>query len=120
MIHNTSTRRHVGFLMIATLLFVTVAPGSAFAGMVSTDKAITEETAVMNRDALVEELSRDDVRIQLEQMGVNADKAVERVAAMTDAEVRALSAGAGDIPAGANVGVGVTILIVILVVLILR
>lgn len=117
---NQSTRRNVGFIMIAAMLFVTVAPGSAFAGIVGTGAVIAEETATANRDVLLEKLGRDDVRVQLEQMGVDPDEAVERVAAMTDQEVGALSAGLGDHPAGEGVGVGAAILIVLIVILILR
>lgn len=120
MIDNTSSRRNVGLLMMAMLLFVTMAPRSAFATMVSTDRAIEEQAAMVDRDALREQLSRDDVQAQLEQMGVSADRAIERVAAMTDTEIRSLSAGLGDIPAGADVGLGVALLLVVLVVVLVR
>lgn len=120
MTNNTSNRRHISVLMIATLLFATLAPTSAMAGIVGTGSAINEQSSLMNRDALIEQLGRDDVRMQLEQMGVNADEAVERVAAMTDSDVIMLSNGLAEMPAGAGVGVVAAVLIVVLVVLLLR
>ena len=122
MVHNTSirTRRHVGFMMIVTLMIVSIAPGAAFAGVVGTGSVIAEQTSSMNRNALIEQLDREEVRAQLEVMGVDASEAVERVAAMTDSEVNALAAGLGNFPAGADVGLGAAILIILLVVLIIR
>lgn len=121
MIHNNSTRRPVGFLMIMTLLFVTLSPAGAAAGIVGTSTVIAEESAMMDRDVLIEQLNRENVRGQLEQMGVNVGDAVERVAAMTDSEVRELAAGLEAYPAGGDVGVGLgVILLVILIILLLR
>lgn len=121
--HNKSTRRPVGLLMIMTLLFVTLSPVRVFADIVGTSTVIAEEVAMMDmdRDVLLEQLHRENVRGQLEQMGVNVDDAVERVAAMTDSEVRQLTAGLGAYPAGGDVGVGLgVILLVILIILLLR
>lgn len=120
MFDKTPTQRRVGLVLITALLFTTVAPGSAFAGIVGTGSAIAEHSSMMNRDALIEELNRADVRDQLEHMGVSADEAIERVAAMTDAEVLALADGINDLPAGADVGVGLAILVVLILILVMR
>ena len=118
--HRSSWRPISSVLMIATLLFATLAPTNVAADIVGTDSAIAEQTNLMNRDALIEELNREDVRDQLERMGVNADEAVDRVAAMTDSEVAMLTAGLAEAPAGAGVGIVAAVLIVILVVILLR
>lgn len=120
MIHARFTQHLFAFVMTAMLLLVTLAPGNAFPDIVGTGSVINENATTINRDALLEKLGRNDVRAQLERMGVSPDEAVKRVAAMTDAEVAALSAGLGDFPAGGEVGVGVAVLLVILVILILR
>ncbi len=120
MIYNAARRYQIGLMMMATLLMATITPGYAFAGVVGTGSVIADESDALSRDALIESIGRDDVRAQLQSMGVSAEEAIERVAAMTDAEVRALAAGIEDLPAGADVGVGVAILIVLLVVLFLR
>ena len=118
--HTTSTRRPVGLIMIVTLLFATLAPGGAFAGIVGTGNAIAEQTSTLSRTALVEELNRDEVRVQLQAMGVNPDEAVERVAAMTDSEITTLAAGIGNLPAGSDVSLGVALLIILVVFLLVR
>ena len=115
MIRNMHFRRSLGIFMIAALLLVTLAPGTAFAGIVGTGEVIAEEASMMDRDNLLVQLDRDDVRAQLERMGVSADKTAERVAAMSDAEVRELTAGLANQPAGA--GAVLIVVIVILIVL---
>lgn len=117
---NISSRRYLSFLMITALLFISLVPVNAFAGIVGTGHVIAEQTSLLDREALIEQINRDDVRAQLEQMGVSADEAVERVASMTDTEVTQLTAGFDATPAGAGVGVVGVVLIVLLVVLLLR
>lgn len=120
MMYNPTRRYHIVLMMMATLLMVTIAPVNAFAGIVGTGSVMADENDAMNRATLIESLGRDDVRTQLESMGVSAEEALERVAAMTDAEVQELMDGLGDVPAGAGVGVVAAVLIVVLVVLLLR
>jgi len=117
MTFKTSVRCNVSALLIIALLFASIAPTTAFAGMIGTDEAIAQESADLDREQLQEELQRDDVRGELEQLGVNPDEAVDRVAAMTDAEVREMTAGLDHHPAGAGVSVTALLLIVIIILL---
>lgn len=82
------------------------------AAMVTTPQVIQAEQTRVDRADLLAALEREDVRSQLEAMGVDASMAAERVAAMTDAEVAELNARLGDLPAGAD-ALGVILLILL-------
>ena len=98
------------------LAFVFFAP-QVQAGMIATEQALPGERARVN--ALLE---RPEVAQQLEKMGLPADQAKARVAAMNDAEVASL-AGKLDsaIAAGAmsNTDLIIVLLIVLLILVIL-
>jgi len=82
------------------------------AAMVTTPQVIQAEQTRVDRADLLAALEREDVRSQLEAMGVDASMAAERVAAMTDAEVAELNERLGDLPAGAD-ALGVILLILL-------
>ena len=82
------------------------------AAMVTTPQVIQAEQTRVDRADLLAALEREDVRSQLEAMGVDAGMAAERVAAMTDAEVAELNERLGDLPAGAD-ALGVILLILL-------
>ena len=93
-------------LLIASLLFMPV--HGVRAGMISTDMSTDRVAAVADaqsdRAAVRNLLGRADVAGQLRSLGVDQTAALERVAAMTDAEVRALAGNIASLPAGAANG----------------
>ena len=122
----TSTFRR----LIASTLIVSCAtmglPMTAHAGIVSTDAvqssaatatASDPSTAPSAQRAQVTAfLQRADVRQALQQQGVQADAAVQRVNAMSDAEVAQLAGRIDHAPAGGDVlGMLFTIFIILLV-----
>ena len=56
----------------------------------------------MARTQVAAVLARDDVRTQMQALGVDAEEAAARLAALSDAEVERLGARLGDLPAGAG------------------
>lgn len=86
------------------------------AAMVSTDNAIQTQQIQMDRAEILDLFAQDKLRAQLTQMGVDADKASERVANMTDAEIAQLNDRLKDMPAGEGVG---TVLVVVLIVFVI-
>ena len=82
----------------------------AQAGIISTDQAVASAQA--DRAAVLSLISRADVASQLHALGVDSVTAQDRVAALTDEEVRALAGKLQALPAGGNFE-GVVILIVI-------
>lgn len=82
----------------------------AQAGIISTDAAVASAQA--DRTAVLGLISRADVASQLQALGVDPVTAQDRVAALTDEEVRALAGKLQALPAGGNFE-GVVILIII-------
>lgn len=87
----------------------------AQAGMIGTDQVVQSSTA-MERSAVLNFVSRADVAGQLASMGLDAANAKDRVAAMTDDEVRYLAGKINAMPAGAD-GAGLLLLILIIAVI---
>jgi predicted homoserine dehydrogenase-like protein len=72
------------------------------AAMVGTQQVVQAEQSRVDRAQLLAALEREDVRVQLEAMGVDQTMAAERVAAMTDAEIAELNQRIGELPAGGD------------------
>lgn len=114
---TTFSPRRTWVVSLFVLLFAVVTPLHAQAGIVTTDEVVTEQTHAMEREQLLQQLDRDDVRAQLESYGVDAEQAQERVGAMTDAEVLELQAGLDQAIAGGDAGVATLLLVLIIVLL---
>jgi hypothetical protein len=87
----------------------------AQAGMIGTDQVV-QSTSAAERSAVMNFVSRADVAGQLAAMGLDAATAKDRVAAMTDDEVRYLAGQINSLPAGAD-GAGILLLIIIIAVI---
>jgi len=105
---------------IASVLVVSTAmiglPLTANASLVSTEEVTSMAVADAQRDKVYAFLGRDDMRAALEEQGVDAKAAAERVQAMTDAEVAQLADRVDRAPAGAGIaGLALTVLVVLIV-----
>lgn len=87
-------------------------PLPATAGVVTTDQMSTGA----QHERVKSFLDRADVRAQLESLGVDANSARDRVAALTDDEASQLAARIDELPAGGNVlGILFAIFIILLI-----
>jgi hypothetical protein len=117
-------------LPVAVLFLAAVGPlPAAQAAMIQTDQVESGQildtvpespNAGADRDKVMSFLARDDVRQQMQDLGVDPEEAEARVAAMSDAEVQELAgklenAKAGEGPLGAIVGAAVFVFIVLLI-----
>jgi len=100
---NSLKKMGVGLAM-AGLLGGQLTP--VYASMVSTETVLQQAQRSVDRSALLGMLEREDVQTQLEAMGVDTAAAKQRVASMTDEEIRQLSARLGEMPAGGD-GLGI-------------
>jgi hypothetical protein len=72
------------------------------AGMIGAGQAAAVVSAQAERQALLNLVSRSEIAGQLQSLGLDHKTAKDRVAAMTDEEVHALSGKLASLPAGAN------------------
>ncbi|MGE0557588.1 MAG: PA2779 family protein [Burkholderiales bacterium] len=107
---NTFNRAVARLLILCTLGLGLPLPASA--GIVTTDQI----TAGAERDRVRDFMAREDVRAQLESLGVDANSVRDRVDAMTDEEVGKLAGRIDRMPAGGGIlGVLFAVFIILLV-----
>jgi hypothetical protein len=82
------------------------------ASMIGTDQAVAAATAQSDRALVSSFLTRAQTASELQSLGIDAKAAGERVAAMTDEEVRTLAGKIRSMPAGAD---GTTVAVVLIV-----
>ena len=112
--------RMMARLMAAVMIVVSLPIGYAQAGMVTTDQVLDAAQVEQTREEIIQFLAREDVRRQMEALGVDPDEASARAANMTDAEVMQIAGQLEQLPAGqdalgAILGAIVIIFVVLLV-----
>lgn len=91
-------------------------PLSAQASIIATDEISSTGVASSSRDKVSTFMARDDVRQAMLGQGVSSQAALERVQAMSDAEVAQLAGRIDQAPAGGDVlGILFTVFVVLLV-----
>jgi hypothetical protein len=100
------------FVRVLIVLMAWTPYQMAQAGMIGTDQVV--QTSQADRGAVLSFLSRGDVAGQLQAFGLDATTAKDRVAAMTDEEVRYLAGRISSARAGAS-DAGTLLLIIIIV-----
>lgn len=83
----------------------------AHAGMIGTGEQIVVSSAQSERATVLSLINRADVARELQSYGVDLSSAKDRIAALSDEEVRALAGKLGTAPAGAADGWVVVILV---------
>jgi hypothetical protein len=111
-------RRHVA-LALAVVMFVLTGPiDAAHAALITTGQAIEAGAAEGERARVAAFLARADVREEMAALGVDPVEAVNRVAGLSDAEVRQIAGNLDQLPAGQS-AVGAVIGAALLIFLIL-
>lgn len=85
------------------------------AGMIGTDKIASVASAQTDRASVLNLMSRADVSSQLQALGIDPKGAADRVAALTDDEVRTLAGKLNSLPAGAGDGWWIAAVIIVAV-----
>lgn len=108
-------RALLNLVVVSLVVCAPLAP--AHAAIVGTDAALamTDRADAVARINAV--LMRDDVRAQLEALGVDPADALERVGSLTTAELAELQARLDELPAGGSVLGVLGVLLVVLLVL---
>ncbi len=109
--------RYIALPMIGLMLALTMPMGVANAALVGTDQAIDRAAADAERVQVIAFLARADVRQGFQSMGVDADEAAGRVAAMSDSEIHQVALRMEQLPAGQGVAealIGAALLIFII------
>lgn len=105
--------------LIFTLIIGTF-PVAFAAPNVSTDELLEQTRLDADREMIIDLMSRDEMKNQMQLLGVNADEAMARVNTMSDSEIKHLAAEIRTTPAGGDalgtiLGAAVTIFVVLLI-----
>lgn len=93
---------------------IVCAPITLRAEMVDTPTMLQQEERSTQVQMVETYLAQEEVRTQMEAMGVDPVLAAERVASLTDAQLQQLAMNIEDAPAGGALGVIVAVLVIIL------
>jgi hypothetical protein len=112
----SSFMRWTSYVVILSMLVIGLPMQSAFAGIVETDHAISDEPARQDRAKINSFIDREDVLAQLQLQGVTALEAKARVNALTDDEAHMIAGKLDQLPSGGDfLGMLVFAFIVLLV-----
>jgi hypothetical protein len=109
-------RKYLNLTMAGLLAFGGV-QAQANAGMIETSQFAAEISMQEQRNSVIDLMARQDVAAELAAMGVDIEKARERVASLSDAEITQLHNKLDQLPAGS--GAAGTVLVVLLILILL-
>lgn len=109
-------RKYLNLTMAGLLAFGGV-QAQANAGMIETSQFAAEISMQEQRNSVIDLMARQDVAAELTAMGVDIEKARERVASLSDAEITQLHNKLDQLPAGS--GAAGTVLVVLLILILL-
>lgn len=110
------TKKSAAIALSAQLVLATQAVTLAQAEMLGTDAAVDKYVAMADRDMLMGELQRNEVRDQIVELGVDPAEVEQRLAALSDDEIRTILTQMDNDSAGADiVGTLFTVFIILLV-----
>ena len=104
-------RKPVAAVLAAFMVMASAPIMPVQAAIVGTDQVLSSPDAA--RDKVNAFMARQDVRDQMERLGVSSDEAAARVAALSDAEIGQIAGKIDSMPAGEGVGaiVGAIVLV---------
>lgn len=112
----TLIRKTKTALACVLALQITAVGTMAQAQMITTDTAIERAAPQMDRSSLMAELQKDEVRSEIIRLGVSPEEAEARLAALSDAEVKAMLTEIDEKRAGAGIAETIgTIFIILLI-----
>ena len=95
--------------IVVAMLLTSLPVGAARADLVTTEQVVEQSAAADARERLAAVFLRDDVRQQMEALGVDQDEAMARLASLSDQEIQQIAGKVDELPAGQGVIAGVLI-----------
>lgn len=110
------SKKGIAIALSAQMVLATQAVTMAQAEMLGTDQAIGKYTALANRNALMDEIQREEVQAEIVAMGIDPAEAEARLAALSDAEIATMLTQMENDSAGADIlGTLFTVFVILLV-----
>lgn len=110
-------------VIAATLIAVPAGPAFAIQDVRTDHSDVGVRSVSTSRAHIADVANRKEVQTQLENLGISADEAQRRIAALSDAEVMQIDGQLATLPAGGDstitIGVGAAIIIALLLIILL-
>lgn len=100
----TQYRPAVALAMAVVMLLASLPANLAQAAMVTTDQVIEDSMVADERARVMDFMARQDVRQELQALGVDPDEATRRTANLSDQEIRQIAGRLDQLPAGQDAG----------------
>ncbi len=118
MIHFRQSLRAIAVCMAFVMLMTSLPFNFAQAAMVSTDQVVAQSEAADDRARVMRFMAREDVRQQLQALGIDPDEAARRTESLSDDEIQQVAEKMDELPAGQGV-IGLLVFIVVVLFLVL-
>lgn len=106
----------LAYMLIAQMALLPIASTQAQAEMLSTDAAMSKYSAYADRDFLMSELQKDEIRDEIIALGVDPAEAEKRLAVLSDDEIATILSQMDEDSAGAGaVSVLVTVIVILMI-----
>ena len=113
---NSPLTLFIGFIA-ATLILAGLPLAPAQAGMITTSQQLQLDPRTAQVEKVQQFMAREDVRAQMQTLGVSPEAAALRVAALTESELQQLAQNIDEQPAGGGVLGLLGVIFVVLLVL---
>ena len=114
---NSRSRKFIITFILFQFFIVCGLQPAARANIITTETLIATQSEENTRAQLHKMLSREDVRSELIQLGVNPDMADKRIAALTPSELLQIQQHLDEMPTGAGALAVIGILFLVLLIL---
>jgi hypothetical protein len=104
--------------MAIVMLMTSLPFNFAQAAMVTTDQVVAQSEVAGERARVMRFMAREDVRQQLQALGIDPDEAARRTESLSDDEIQQIAQQMDELPAGQGV-IGVLLFVVIVLFLVL-
>lgn len=118
MLYLRQSARAIAVCMAIVMLMTSLPYNYAQAAMVSTDQVVAQSEVAGDRARVMQFMAREDVRQQLQALGIDPDEAARRTESLSDEEIQQIADKMDELPAGQSV-IGVLFFVVVVLFLVL-
>ncbi len=103
MINLGQSIRTIAMAMAVVMLATSLPMNFARAAIVTTDEVVAAQAADEDRARVIQFVAREDVRRQIEALGIDPDEAARRTDSLSDEEIQQIAGRLDELPAGQDV-----------------
>ncbi len=101
--------RTIALAMVVVMLATSLPMSFARAAIVTTDEVVAAQAADDDRARVIQFMAREDVRRQIEALGIDPDEAAQRTESLSDEEIQQIAGRLDELPAGQSAMVAVIV-----------